>query len=201
MPARGAGKNRAQEVFCDPEATETVQWLDRIGTARLLCESYCFLINMLRNEYMRFCFALGLAACGLAAPAALSALPPWISLEERTRNSDLVLVGEVQQAGAENFTNHARRGEIRIRRLKTLKGRLEREFLNVSFLMAEGMSEGKIGDVPERGTYLVFLKRQQVRDAAGHTGTALVLYRPHLFAFAEYSAENEAKVKAAAAGN
>ena len=150
--------------------------------------------------YRRIVAGLLIAAgCGIWSQLPLSALPPWIPLETRVREADVVLIGRVLRASSGNLSGSTRTGSLRIEARTLLKGRLDHDPVHVSFLSFEGISDGFLGELPRVGeTFIFFLNRRRVTDAGGRPGTALVLYRPQTFALVTLNAENERKVRDAA---
>lgn len=123
--------------------------------------------------------------------AELQALPPFIPLETRVRESDLIIVGDIIQVRSRKLNRSSRAASIRIRVEKVLKGKLEdSKELTVSFLVFPNSYESRLREPPPRGRYFIFLIKQKVKDRQGRTGEAVVLYRPEPFSYEPYNSWN-----------
>lgn len=128
---------------------------------------------------------------GGLSPTALQALPPFIPLETRVRESDLIIVGEIVRVQSRKLNESSRAASIRIRVEKILKGKLNHTGeLTVSFLVFPNSYESRLRRPPPRGRYFIFLIKQQVKDRRGRMGEAIVLYRPEPFSYEPYNAWN-----------
>ena len=132
--------------------------------------------------------------------AEIGALPPFIPLETRTREADVVIVGEVVEVLSHRTGETTRAAMIRVLVMEELKGRVGLPQLTVHFVVFPGSYENHLRSPPARGKYFLFLQKEEVKDAAGKAGMAFVLYRPHPFSFAPVTAENRSKVEAGLRG-
>ena len=130
-----------------------------------------------------FVFLLGTAFEGSAA------LPPFIPLAQRVKESDVVVVGDISRVRSRHLNAASRAGSIRINVLKTLKGEKPPKTFSVSFLVFPNSWEDRLRKAPPPGRYFIFLKKKMVEDKQGRLGEVLVLYRPHPFSYEPYNKE------------
>ena len=138
-----------------------------------------------------------LAALLLFSFGALAALPPFIPLEKRAEEADIVIVGEITRVSTSGLNEASQAASVHIRLVEVLKGKKPPRAFSVNFLIFPDSVESQLRRPPKPGRYILFLNVQKVRDMSGRGGEALVLYRPHPFSYAQFTPANLRIVHAA----
>ncbi len=125
------------------------------------------------------------------------ALPPWISLEERTRKSDAVVIADVDRITVRDLNTVSRSVSMHIEIKELIKGRVEDTSLTLNFLVFPQSMENHLREPPSQGRYVLFLNQMTVTTPQGSQDTVLVLFRPIPFSFVEATPENIQKIKSA----
>jgi len=134
----------------------------------------------------------------VSRPGPLEALPPYIPLADRLKESDVVIVGDIVKVTLKKLNSTTSAGNIQIRVVRTIKGSntdAPPEF-SVSFLVFPKSLESRLRKPPPVGRHFIFLKKKKVRDKNGKTGIVVVLYRPHPFSYEPYEKESRKKMEA-----
>lgn len=147
----------------------------------------------MQNRVLKpFLFCSLLFAFGSAA-----ALPPFIPLEKRAEEADVVIVGEITRVTTSGLNEVSRAASVRVRVLEVLKGKKPAGEFSVNFIIFPDSVESQLRKPPQPGKYFLFLNIQKVRDVSGRGGEALVLYRPHPFSYAQFTPANLRIIQAA----
>lgn len=136
----------------------------------------------------------------LLLPAVVSpllALPPYIPLEKRVEEADIVIVGEVLKVTTSGLNEASRAASMTIRLVEVLKGKRPPAEFSVNFLVFPGSYENQLRKPPKPGKYFLFLTLQKVRDAGGQSAEVVVLFRPHPFSYATMTPGNTRTIQAA----
>ncbi len=140
-------------------------------------------------------FVIFISAIMCAPSRSTLALPPFIPLETRVREADIIIIGDIIKVRNQKLNSASSAAGIRIRSVETLKGDSPGKEFSVSFLVFPGSYEDQLRKPPAKGRYFLFLKKKKVRDAQGKEGVVPVLYRPHPFSYAIHNKENLQRLK------
>ena len=138
---------------------------------------------------------IGIALFMIFAGNAAWAFPPPISLEDRIKDSNVVIHGEITEV---IITNHVAGNKIvslRIKALEKLKGAPPEDSFTLTFLVFPDTEENHLVRAPEKGRFVFFLNWIKVKNAQGQPGDALVLYEPRVYSIVKATEGNIRKIK------
>jgi len=123
------------------------------------------------------------------------AFPPFVPVEDRVKESAVVLIGNVTKV--ETHRHVGRNKIVRVRMIvqETLKGTVPKKSFGLTFLVFPENEESHLIKPPRKGKYLFFLIWKKVIDSKGRTGYTLVLYEPRVYSYLEATEDNIRKIK------
>jgi len=126
----------------------------------------------------------------------LYALPPWVPLEQRTADSDLVVAAKVDRISVRPLNAGSSSVSARLTVTDFLKGQYDSREFYITFLIFPQSMENHLREPPPEGSFIFFLKKVTVTDASGRQGQTLVLYHPLPFSYVDDTPENRSKILA-----
>ncbi|MCB1172911.1 MAG: hypothetical protein KDK39_05075 [Leptospiraceae bacterium] len=125
----------------------------------------------------------------------LKSAPPMISIADRVRAADLVLVVQVEEVRLAEFNQISKRAHLHLSVQSVLKGSDAPAELNLAFLVFPETVENHLREPIPKGHYIVFLKRKTVIKDDQQSSTAYVMLEPRTFAFVDYNEEVYQEIK------
>ena len=134
-----------------------------------------------------------IAALAVVLTAALEAAPPFISVQDRVKESDVILLGRIKAVKRERRNKFSYRAVLFIDVKETYKGKVPKE-IQVELIIEPDGYGGYLREPPTPSTYIFFLNRARIksRDLAGK---ALTPYDPQMFCFLEPTDDNVMEVQ------
>lgn len=156
--------------------------------AKILLKNLNSMPSVHIHIFMKYVYRILFFSMYFAYP--IFALPPFISLQDRLRDSDIVIDCNITNNDVRNYVPGIAIVSSHIKVNEIIKGSIEKEF-SLTFFIFPNDLEQRLREAPRPERYYIFLKRKQTSDANGNKGTALVLYDPEPFAFSLVTEETK----------
>ena len=145
---------------------------------------------------MAWCKALPLALLMFCASTnGVDAYPPPIPLEDRLKQSQLVIVADITNVSSRKHTAKSKIVSLRVKVLETLKGKVKPKEFTLTFLAFPETEESHIIRAPGKGRYIFFLNYKKVKDSQGRVGQTIVFYEPRVYAYVTADDKNLSAIK------
>jgi hypothetical protein len=123
----------------------------------------------------------------------LWALPPFISIEERVKECDLIVVGDVRVIRQRNLFEDTKTATLIVEKIKILKNTYKLNIPDVFYIYINiypETFENKLKFIPENGKYILFL------DPKTNNNDVVVykLYKEEPFALEPWTLQKENKI-------
>ena len=125
-------------------------------------------------------------------PMGLKALPPYINIQERTRESDVVVEGRIEKIQKVEASKDVYTALLTIQVLKVYKGKSPAKIMLKMRIVPESWGRDLREPPPVKKTYFFFLQKSKKRDGEKAKFSP---YDPTPFSFAEATEKNRMNIQ------